>query len=206
MFSLIYGFVQKCTERPELKVLIVGLDHAGKTTLLEQMKSLHLQKGDGGVRKNGRRIKQIGPTVGMNVGKVSHKKWDILFWDLGGHKSMREIWEHYYEEASAIMFVIDAADPRRVPEAEKELRRLVGDKRLAGIPILLAANKQDLSAACEPQSIAKLVGAHNIHSRAFQTLGVSALTCEGLKEGVDWLVKASVTSDTAGRAPPPLKR
>jgi len=119
---------------------------------------------------------------------------------------MREIWEHYYEEASAIMFVIDAADPRRVPEAEKELRRLVGDKRLAGIPILLAANKQDLSAACEPQSIAKLVGAHNIHSRAFQTLGVSALTCEGLKEGVDWLVKASVTSDTAGRAPPPLKQ
>ena len=202
MFSLIYGLVKRCRERPILRVLIVGLDHAGKTTLLEQMKSLHFKRDESASKAA---IKRIGPTVGLNVGKVPYKKWDVLFWDLGGHESMREIWEHYFDEASALMFVVDAADPARLPEAEKELSRLLSDSRLSGIPILLVANKQDLTRASKPENVASLVGAHKIRSRAFQTLGVSALTCEGLKKSIDWLVKASVTSEVSGEAPSILR-
>lgn len=198
MFSLIYGLVKRCRERPTLRVLIIGLDNAGKTTLLEQMKSLHLKRDE---KASKAAIKRIGPTVGLNVGKVQYKKWDVMFWDLGGHASMREIWEHYFEEATALMFVVDAADPKRLPEAEKELGRLLSDNRLSGIPLLLVANKQDLARACKPEKVASLVGAHKIRSRAFQTLGVSALTCEGLKKSVNWLVKASVTSELSGEAP-----
>jgi ADP-ribosylation factor related protein 1 len=195
MFGLLYGLIKRCRERPELRVLIVGLDNGGKTTLLEQMKSLYLKTSP---RKN---LKKIPPTVGLNVGRVSYKKWDVLFWDLGGHKSMREIWENYYDDASAILFVIDSADPSRFSEVKKEVERLLSDSRLAGIPILIAANKQDVSNALDPQDVASSAGVHTIQSRALHVQGVSALTCEGISESVDWIMKACVSSEMAGKAP-----
>ena len=195
MFGLIAGLVRRCRERPELRVLIIGLDHAGKTTLLEQMKSLYLKTR---TRKN---LKKLPPTVGLNVGKVSYRKWDIVFWDLGGHKSMREIWEQYYDDASAILFVIDSSDTSRFKEVKKEVENLLNDSRLKGIPVLIAANKQDISSALDPQEVASRVGVHKIQSRSIQIQGVSALTCDGISESVDWIMKACVSSEIAGKAP-----
>ena len=81
---------------------------------------------------------------------------------------MREIWENYYDDASAILFVIDSADPSRFPEVKKEVERLLKDSRLVGVPILIAANKQDVSNALDPQDVASSAGVHTIQSRALR--------------------------------------
>ena len=84
---------------------------------------------------------------------------------------------------------------------KKEVERLLKDNRLAGVPILIAANKQDISNALDPQDVASSAGVHTIQSRALHVQGVSALTCEGISESVDWIMKACASSELAGKAP-----
>lgn len=190
-----------------LRILIVGLDRSGKTTLLEQAKSLfassrNKEKNETTTRS---KLSQISSTIGLNVGKVRHSKGsDLLFWDLGGEESMREIWEHYFEDADAVIFVIDAADAKRFREAGRELKQIAADRRLRGVPILVVANKQDSSNARDPGQIMKKGFAWKDEEkeafrkgRVVSVQGVSALTCEGLGEGIDWIVDACSSSSVA---------
>lgn len=190
MFSLISGFYRRCKVRPQLRVIIIGLDNAGKTTMLEQMKSLF----------NSRKkfpLKMIPPTIGLNIGRVSIGKLDILFWDMGGGEALREIWENYFDEAHAVFFVVDAADTERFSEARRELENLLSDSRLTGVPVMVAANKQDLEEACDPTEVATKLGISGIQSRALAVHGVSGLNLTGLREAVDWIANAVVHSDVA---------
>ncbi|GHP05465.1 hypothetical protein PPROV_000421500 [Pycnococcus provasolii] len=138
MFSLIYGLYQYLFSKTELHVLIVGLDGAGKTTLLERMKAIYTET-------EGLLPHQILPTVGLNIGRFEAHNARLILWDLGGATQLRGIWEKYYEDAHAVIFVIDGSDARRYAEASEVLRIALSNRALHGAPVLVAANKSDVA-------------------------------------------------------------
>lgn len=119
MYHLLKGYYQYYNQSPRLptrNILILGLDNAGKSTLLEMIKSLYsttLFQPD-----------NIRPTIGQNIGRVTVGETDKLvlaFWDLGGQEGLRKIWEEYYKESEALIFVVDATDRGRIEECKDAL-------------------------------------------------------------------------------------
>jgi ADP-ribosylation factor related protein 1 len=104
MFTLLYGFYKWLVQKDEFFVVILGLDNAGKTTFLEQLKT-----------KFDRSYKALPPgkittTVGLNIGKIDYAGVRINFWDLGGQEELQSLWDKYYAECHGIIYVIDASD------------------------------------------------------------------------------------------------
>ncbi|RWS12409.1 hypothetical protein B4U79_09019 [Dinothrombium tinctorium] len=112
MFSLIYGFWKYFFHKDEYFVLILGLDNAGKTTFLEQTKvkfNRHYKAVN---------LKKITTTVGLNVGKVFVNGVCVSFWDLGGQQELQALWDKYYLETHAIIYIVDSADLERIEESK----------------------------------------------------------------------------------------
>jgi len=99
-------------------VLILGVHKAGKTTLLEKLKSIYL-KGEGLPHD------RIVPTVGLNIGRIEDANVKLVFWDLGGQPGLRTIWEKYYEEAHAVIYVIDSSAAASFEDAKSALGKLL---------------------------------------------------------------------------------
>lgn len=93
----------------ELKVCIIGLDNAGKTTLLYQM---HLGE-----------VVATQPTIGSNVELVEHKNVKLQAWDLGGQEQLRTTWKAYFLGANAVILVVDSTDRARIKICKQELHR-----------------------------------------------------------------------------------
>ncbi|KAA1115915.1 ADP-ribosylation factor protein 3 [Puccinia graminis f. sp. tritici] len=104
MYRLLSGLHAHLTRKEEFNVIILGLDHAGKTTMLEKVKTIFSPS------QPGLNPSQIAPTVGQNIGRITLSSTYLKFWDLGGSKDIRSIWEKYYEEADAICWVLDSQD------------------------------------------------------------------------------------------------
>ena len=181
MFSLIYGFFEYIFRKDEYHVLILGIDKAGKTNVLERLKTLftHLLGLDPG---------KILPTVGLNVGRLEAYNHQVIFWDLGGQTGLRSIWDKYYDESHAVVYVVDAANRERFDESKQALDRMLGTRELYGAPLLLMANKQDLDNAAGPQEVADYFGVGKLDSRPVKVMPVCAYTGQGLKDAVQWLV------------------
>lgn len=150
MYGLIKGFYEMYTRRPEGKFLILGVDNAGKTTLLEQIKGLHNQKS---LAPN-----RIIPTVGFNMGKVQVDDWDILLWDVGGGDKVRIIWGRYLKDADLILYVIDSSDPTRFEESKAMLSSYVLDNPEISdeTQVMILCNKQDVPGAIPPEAIQEI--------------------------------------------------
>ena len=192
MFSLVMGFYRYLFQRHQFQVLIVGLDYAGKTSVLEQIKTIFcgmepLPPG------------KITPTIGLNIGKVSIDGANLVFWDVGGARSLRSLWERYYGEAHGLLFVVDAADTARLEEAREVLQQLLNNAELAGIPLLVLANKQDAAGALTPHEVQARFGLQHAEgsSQPQHVLGTTAIRGEGLDEGVRWLAETLRTSPRA---------
>ena len=106
MFSLLYGFWEYVFRKEEYRILLVGLDKAGKTNILENLKT-HLS-GHPGLEAD-----KILPTVGLNVARLEAFRVQLMIWDLGGQTGLRSIWDKYYADSHALVFVIDAAAQQR---------------------------------------------------------------------------------------------
>lgn len=89
---------------------MIGLDYAGKTTLLERLKTKY-------GKVPGIPPDKIPPTIGMNLARLFYEGMQVIMWDLGGQLKMRSLWEKYYDEAHAIVFLVDATDVQRLEEA-----------------------------------------------------------------------------------------
>ncbi|KAJ8311264.1 hypothetical protein KUTeg_011188, partial [Tegillarca granosa] len=83
-------------------------------------------------------------TLGFNVETLHHKGYQITMWDMGGTKSIRSLWKHYYLAIQGIIFVLDSACRSRMDEAKDVLHSVLGEKPLEGVPVIILANKQDL--------------------------------------------------------------
>ncbi len=183
MFSLLYGLWKYLFSKAEFHVLILGIDKAGKTTVLEKLKSLFSDL-------EGLPPDRIVPTVGLNIGRVEAHKSKLIFWDLGGQLGLRTIWEKYFEEAHAVLYVVDAANQSRFDDAKSALEKVLRHPDLQGAPILIFANKQDLPAAVTAQDFSHYLDLKELNDRPSLVQAMSAYDGSGIQEGVFWLVEA----------------
>ncbi|XP_066926881.1 ADP-ribosylation factor-like protein 2 [Clytia hemisphaerica] len=158
----------------EMRILMLGLDNAGKTTILKKF--------------NGEDIDTISPTLGFNIKTLEHNGFKLNIWDVGGQKSLRSYWRNYFESTDGLIWVVDSADSWRLEDCKKELKSLLLEERLAGATLLVFANKQDLPGALKADEIAKVLELNEIKTHHWQILGCSAVTGEKLLDGVDWLI------------------
>lgn len=169
------------------RILIVGLDSAGKTSLL------HRVSIDAYVT--------TVPTIGFNLERFEAADGTLvaMLWDVGGQSRMRALWEHYYSGTQAIIFVIDASDRSRFAEAATELRRVLSSPRLDSIEFLLVlANKNDRPNASTNADIAEALALdavtvpHAIHS-------CSAVTADGI-DGALAQMKGAIFESKASKS------
>ncbi|KAK3151818.1 hypothetical protein QOZ80_3AG0251010 [Eleusine coracana subsp. coracana] len=182
MFSLFYGLWKYMFHKDELRVLILGVDKAGKTTLLEKLKSIYL-KGEG------LPLDRVVPTIGLNIGRIEDANAKLVFWDLGGQIGLRTIWEKYYEESHGVIYVIDAAASSSFEDAKSTLERIIHHEHLKAAPILIVANKQDLPGVIGDEELARLLHLKELDDRPYMFHAVSAYDGRGIKSGIDWLVE-----------------
>ncbi len=132
------------SEKRELKLVIVGLDEAGKTTILNRMRFDELM--------------QTAPTIGVNTEDIQIKNVNIKVFDLAGQEKMRNVWKYYYSSIEGIVFVIDSSNVDRIHDARDELLKLLANEEAKNIPCLVFANKQDLPGAVKSQELVDMLG------------------------------------------------
>jgi ADP-ribosylation factor-like protein 2 len=161
----------------ELRLLILGLDNAGKTTILRKF--------------SGEPIDTIEPTLGFNIKTLEHGGYKLNFWDVGGQKTIRAYWRNYFERTDGLIWVVDSSDRHRLELCRAELQDLLTQEKLAGASLLILANKQDLAGAASAEEIAKILCLDTddkFANRHWSIYGCSAVTGSGLAEGMDWMV------------------
>uniref|UniRef100_A0A0D3EM33 ADP-ribosylation factor n=2 Tax=Oryza TaxID=4527 RepID=A0A0D3EM33_9ORYZ len=159
--------------KKEMRILMVGLDAAGKTTILYKLKL-------------GEIVTTI-PTIGFNVETVDYKNISFTVWDVGGQDKIRPLWRHYFQNTQGLIFVVDSNDRDRVVEARDELHRMLNEDELRDAVLLVFANKQDLPNAMNAAEITDKLGLHSLRQRHWYIQSTCATTGEGLYEGLDWL-------------------
>lgn len=165
----------KSNASKELRILFLGLDNAGKTTILKQLSH--------------EEITQITPTQGFNIKSVQAQGFKLNVWDIGGQKAIRPYWKNYYEHVDVLVYVIDSGDRKRIEENGIELEELLSEEKLSGVPMLVFANKQDLLGAQPPDEISDKLSLHTIKDRKWQIQACSAKRGEGIKDGLEWALK-----------------
>jgi len=153
---------------------MVGLDAAGKTTILYKLKL-------------GEVVTTI-PTVGFNVESMDYKNITMTVWDVGGQDRIRPLWRHYYTNTEGIIFVVDSNDRDRMTDAREELHRMLGEPDLRDAVLLVFANKQDLPNAMSATEITEQLHLNNARNREWYIQTCCATNGDGLYEGIDWLV------------------
>merc|ERR1711972_302763 len=162
------------------KTLMVGLDAAGKTTILYKLKL-------------GEIVTTI-PTIGFNVETVEYKDLKFTVWDVGGQDKIRPLWRHYYQNTHTIIFVVDSNDRERIDDssgsdnsAKEELHRMLAEDELRDAVVLVFANKQDLPNAMSVNEVTERLGLNKLRNRRWRIQSSCATTGDGLYEGLDWL-------------------
>ncbi|KAH9257325.1 ADP-ribosylation factor 1-like 2 [Batrachochytrium salamandrivorans] len=159
--------------KKEMRILMVGLDAAGKTTILYKLKL-------------GEVVTTI-PTIGFNVETVEYKNICFTVWDVGGQDKIRPLWRHYYQNTQGLVFVVDSNDRDRIEAAREELHKMINEDELRDAVILVFANKQDLPQAMTAAEVTDKLGLHSLRSRNWYIQACRATTGDGLYEGLDWL-------------------
>ncbi|KAL2241639.1 UNVERIFIED_CONTAM: ADP-ribosylation factor 1 [Sesamum indicum] len=139
----------------EMRILMVGLDAAGKTTILYKLKL-------------GEIITTI-PTIGFNVETVEYKNVSFTVWDVGGQDKIRPLWRHYFQNTQGLIFVVDSNDRERITEARDELHRMLNEEDLRDATVLVFANKQDLPNAMTVPEVTDKLGLHSLRLRRWDS-------------------------------------
>jgi len=177
----VFGSIwKKMFGKREMRILMVGLDAAGKTTILYKLKL-------------GEVVTTI-PTIGFNVETVEYKNISFTVWDVGGQDKIRPLWRHYYQNTQGIIFVVDSNDRDRLDEsnghehsAKEELHHMLAEDELRDAVLLVLANKQDLPNAMSVNEVTSRLGLNQIRNRQWYIQATCATTGDGLYEGLDWL-------------------
>mmetsp|Transcript_1486 Transcript_1486/g.1995 ORF Transcript_1486/g.1995 Transcript_1486/m.1995 type:complete len:193 (-) Transcript_1486:107-685(-) len=180
MGSFFAKALEKIMGKKEMRILMVGLDAAGKTTILYKLKL-------------GEVVTTI-PTIGFNVETVEYKNISFTVWDVGGQDKIRPLLRHYYQNAQGIIFVVDSNDKERIDDsqgadnsAKEELHRMLAEDELRDAILLVFANKQDLPNAMSVNEVTEKLGLNQLRNRQWYIQSTCATTGDGLYEGLDWL-------------------
>ncbi|CAF0752384.1 unnamed protein product [Rotaria sordida] len=169
----ISSLFQQLFGKKQMRILMVGLDAAGKTTILYKLKL-------------GEIVTTI-PTIGFNVETVEYKNISFTVWDVGGQDKIRPLWRHYFQNTQGLIFVVDSNDRERIGEAREELQRMLSEDELRDATLLIFANKQDLPNAMNAAEITDKLGLHSLRNRNWYIQAACATSGDGLYEGLDWL-------------------
>merc|ERR1712006_69076 len=159
--------------KTEMRLLMVGLDAAGKTTILYKLKL-------------GKVVTTI-PTIGFNVETVEYKNISFNVWDIGGQDKIRKLWRYYYANTQGLIFVIDSNDRDRIEDAREELAHMLNEDEMRDAVLLVFANKQDLPNSMTAAEITDKLGLRNMRGRQWFIQSTCATTGDGLYEGLDWM-------------------
>jgi len=159
--------------KQQMRILMVGLDAAGKTTILYKLKL-------------GEIVTTI-PTIGFNVETVEYKNISFTVWDVGGQDKIRPLWRHYFQNTQGLIFVVDSNDKERVGESKEELHKMLEEDELRDAVLLVFANKQDLPNAMSPGELTDKLGLNTLRNRRWYIQSTCATQGTGLYEGLDWL-------------------
>jgi len=180
MGLLISKLFDKFVGKKDMRILMLGLDAAGKTTILYKLKL-------------GEVVSSV-PTIGFNVETVEYKNISFTVWDVGGQDKIRPLWRHYYQNTQGIIFVVDSNDRDRIDDskdyehsAKEELNRMLSEDELRDAVLLVFANKQDLPGALSVAEITDKLDLKSFRSRKWFVQTACASTGDGLYEGLDWL-------------------
>ncbi|KDO16243.1 hypothetical protein SPRG_18223 [Saprolegnia parasitica CBS 223.65] len=157
------------------RIIMLGLDAAGKTTILYRLKlneTMHTL-----------------PTIGFNVETFTYKNVEFTAWDIGGQDKLRALWKYYYQNTDAIIFVVDATDRHRIDIAAHELARMLQEDELRDAKLLVFANKQDLPGAMSAGDVARHLKLDQATKNPTFVQPCSAVGGTGLYEGLDWVSK-----------------
>ncbi|KAL3752997.1 hypothetical protein ACJRO7_000400 [Eucalyptus globulus] len=135
----------------EAKILFLGLDNSGKTTLLRMLKDERLVQHP---------PTQFPTSEELSIGKIKFKAFD-----LGGHQIARRVWRDYYAKVDAVVYLVDAYDKDRFSESKKELDALLMDELLANVPFLVLGNKIDYPSAVSEDELRYYLGLANFTTR-----------------------------------------
>ncbi|KAM8917272.1 ADP-ribosylation factor 4-like [Spinachia spinachia] len=172
MGVIISHIFSRFISKTPVRILMVGLDAAGKTTLLYRLKLAEV-------------VTTI-PTIGFNVETVEYKNISFTVWDVGGQTIIRPLWRHYFTNTQGLIFVVDSNDPERIKEAADELHRMLEEDELRGVALLVFANKQDLPRAMSLSDITEALRLSGV-SQPWSVQASCAVSGTGLVEGLDWL-------------------
>ena len=111
----------------ELRLLILGLDNAGKTTVVKKFL--------------GEDTSEIAPTLGFQIKTVFHNGFKLNFWDVGGQTTIRSYWRNYFEQTEGLIWVVDSTDKLRLQDCKNELVGLLQQEKLAGATLFIFCNK-----------------------------------------------------------------
>ena len=159
----------------DAKILVLGLDNAGKTTLLNYL--THEEN------------KNTTPTKGVNAKSIQCGGIKLNVYDLGGQKAIREYWQYYYEKVDALIYVVDASDEGRIAECNESFQTLLKDEKLKSVPVLAYGNKADLENCLGPDEIIEKLEMNDITGRDWSLYACSALKGTGVKDGIKWLLE-----------------
>ncbi len=184
MLSLLWGFLDWLFRKEERKIIIVGIDNAGKSTTLEQLRKQFTGKGVD--------LDKIPPTIGLNIARFELDGVIAICWDVGGQLGLRQLWLNYFEEVDAVIFVIDSSDADRFAEAAAALESVVNNPALSGKPLLLLANKQDKEDSVPIEVLQNAFGVGDLRHRQVKLTKCSARLNENLEEPIRWIVAEAV--------------
>ncbi|KAF7697282.1 hypothetical protein HF521_005700 [Silurus meridionalis] len=178
-FQGLFSVIEKLkgTTEKELRIVLLGLDNAGKTTLLKQLASED--------------VNTVTPTQGFNIKSVTCHGMKLNVWDIGGQRKIRSFWKKYLENTDLLIYVIDSADKKRFEETGLELSELIDEENLKGVPVLIFANKQDLTTASPTSEIAEGLNLHTYRDREWQIQACSAISGEGVQGPSSGMIKNS---------------
>ncbi|KAG1361985.1 ADP-ribosylation factor 1 [Cocos nucifera] len=205
----------------EMRVVMLGLDAAGKTTILYK---LHIGE-----------VLSTVPTIGFNVEKVQYKNVIFTVWDVGGQEKLRPLWRHYFNNTDGLIYVVDSLDRERIGKAKAEFQAIINDPFMLNSVILVFANKQDMvkvipstaflfinlssrkkvvssfwsmvlcinsylpKGAMTPMEVCEGLGLYDLRNRIWHIQGTCALRGDGLYEGLDWLASTLKELQASGR-------
>lgn len=153
------------------RILMLGLDAAGKTTILYKFKLNET-------------VSTI-PTIGFNVETVEPcKGLSFTVWDVGGQDKIRPLWRHYFNGTEGLIYVVDSADTSRINEAREELHSIITSEEMQGVPFIIFANKQDLPNAMSPSAIIDKMALNRLTGHEWYIQATCATSGDGLFEGM----------------------